>query len=329
MNKRLSLTGLLPIAVVILVCALALAFISAPIWLNLTISGISVGIMIFIMASGLTLIFGLMDVLNFAHAALITLAGYVVFSVYAGLAAWVSSHSLLLNVLVILVASVASMFVTGAVGYVTERIIIRPAYGSHLKQILATTGVLIIIQQLAIAIWGADLVSVPQPAELKKAATYGRIFIENYRLLICVIGLILLIGMVWTIERTRLGLLIRAAVENREAVASLGYEVKYLFIGVFAAGSAMAGLGGSLWAIYQEVIFPEAGLQVMIMVFSVVIIGGLGSVVGCFVASILLGLVMNYVGYLMPGAVFACGLLLLLAVLVWRPHGFYPVVVRR
>lgn len=328
MRKTFAFADVLPIALVLAVCGCALAFINLPIWLNLTIAGISVGLMIFLMASGLTLIFGLMDVLNFAHAALITLAGYVTASVYAALPGWVSSNNLLNNVLIVLAAAAASMVVAGALGYVIERIIVRPVYGSHLKQILATTGVLIIIQQLTIAIWGADLLHVAQPNELKKAVTFGTFFVENYRLLICAVGLALFVTMIWALERSHLGLLIRAAVEDRESVESLGYEVKYLFVGVFAAGSAMAGLGGALWAIYQEVIFPEAGLHVMIMVFSVIIIGGLGSVLGCFVASILLGLIMNYVGFLVPSAVVACGFLLLLFVLVWRPHGFYPVVRR-
>ncbi len=328
MKKKLTLHDLLPIVVVLVTCLVALTMIGFPIWINLTIAGISVGLMIFLMASGLTLIFGLMDVLNFAHAALITLAGYVTASVYAVLTTWVTSSSLPLNILVVLVSAAVAMLVAGLLGTVTERIIIRPVYGSHLKQILATTGVLIIIQQLAIAIWGADLIYVPQPTELKKAITFGRVFVENYRLLICIVGLLLFAAMIWTLERSRLGLLVRAAVEDREAVESLGYEVKYLFVGVFAVGSALAGLGGTLWAIYQEVIFPEAGLQIMIMVFSVIIIGGLGSVLGCFVASILLGLLMNYVGFLVPSAVVACGFVLLLAVLVWRPYGFYPIIRR-
>lgn len=328
MKKKLTLHDLLPIVVVLVTCLVALTMIGFPIWINLTIAGISVGLMIFLMASGLTLIFGLMDVLNFAHAALITLAGYVTASVYAVLTTWVTSSSLPLNILVVLVSAAVAMLVAGLLGTVTERIIIRPVYGSHLKQILTTTGVLIIIQQLAIAIWGADLIYVPQPTELKKAITFGRVFVENYRLLICIVGLLLFAAMIWTLERSRLGLLVRAAVEDREAVESLGYEVKYLFVGVFAVGSALAGLGGTLWAIYQEVIFPEAGLQIMIMVFSVIIIGGLGSVLGCFVASILLGLLMNYVGFLVPSAVVACGFVLLLAVLVWRPYGFYPIIRR-
>ncbi|ODT75659.1 MAG: ABC transporter permease [Pelagibacterium sp. SCN 64-44] len=329
MNTKLKLYDLMPLLVVLAVCLIALSLISFPLWVNLTIAGLSVGIMIFLMASGLTLIFGMMDVLNFAHAALITLAGYITASVYFYLPGWVTSDSLALNILVIAMAALASIIVTGILGFLTERIIIRPVYGSHLKQVLVTTGVLIIIQQLAIAIWGADLVYVPQPGELKKVITFGQIFIENYRLLICLTGLVLFAGMVWLLERTRIGLLVRAAVEDREAVESLGYEAKYLFVGVFAVGSALAGLGGTFWSIYQEVVFPDAGLQIMIMVFSVIIIGGLGSVTGCFVASILLGLLMNYVGFLVPGAVVACGLILLLAVLIWRPHGFYPVVVRR
>lgn len=329
MNSKLKLYNLLPILVVLAVCLGALTLISFPLWVNLTIAGLSVGIMIFLMASGLTLIFGMMDVLNFAHAALITLAGYITASVYGYLDGWVTSDSLLLNILVIVVAAAASIVVTGILGLLTERVIIRPVYGSHLKQVLVTTGVLIIIQQLAIAIWGADLVHVPQPGQLKNVITFGQIFIDNYRVLICVTGLAVFAGMVWLLERTRLGLLVRAAVEDREAVESLGYEAKYLFVGVFAVGSALAGLGGTLWSIYQEVVFPDAGLQIMIMVFSVIIIGGLGSITGCFVASILLGLLMNYVGFLVPGAVVACGLILLLAVLIWRPNGFYPVVVRQ
>ncbi len=119
--------------------------------------------------------------------------------------------------------------------------------------------------------------------------------------------------------------MIRAGVENAEMVESLGYRIQRLFIGVFVAGSALAGLGGVMWAMYQESVNAQMGLQVMVVIFIVVIIGGLGSVGGCFVGALLVGLVANYAGFLAPKLALGSNILLMVLILLWRPRGLYPI----
>jgi branched-chain amino acid transport system permease protein len=127
------------------------------------------------------------------------------------------------------------------------------------------------------------------------------------------------------LNRTRIGLLVRAGVENPEMVESLGYRIRRLFVGVFVAGSGLAGLGGAMWAMYQEQVTPAMGMQVLVVVFIVVIIGGLGSVGGCFVGALLVGLMANYTGFLAPKLALGSNILLMVLVLLWRPRGLYPV----
>ena len=128
----------------------------------------------------------------------------------------------------------------------------------------------------------------------------------------------------FALNRTRIGLLVRAGVENREMVEALGYKVRRLFVGVFVAGTALAASGGVMWALYQELVTVHIGADVMILVFIVVIIGGLGSVGGCFLGALLVGLTANFMGYLAPTLALGSNILLMVAVLLWRPRGLYP-----
>jgi branched-chain amino acid transport system permease protein len=131
--------------------------------------------------------------------------------------------------------------------------------------------------------------------------------------------------MVLVLNRTRIGLLVRAGVENREMVEALGFRIRRLFIGVFVAGTALAAIGGVMWAVYQELVTSAIGGDMTILVFIVVIIGGLGSVTGCFVGAVLVGLVTNYVGFLAPTVSLGSTIALMVLVLLWRPRGLFPV----
>src|SRR4029453_13276745 len=148
--------------------------------------------------------------------------------------------------------------------------------------------------------------------------------IEKYRLVAVVLGLVIFAAMLILLNRTKLGLLIRAGVENKEMVGAMGYRIRRVFVGVFVAGSALAGLGGALWGMYQESVTVAIGAQMMVLIFIVIIIGGLGSVGGCFVGALLVGLVANYVGYLSPKIALGSNILLMVLVLLWRPQGLYP-----
>ena len=128
------------------------------------------------------------------------------------------------------------------------------------------------------------------------------------------------------LRNTKIGLIVRAGVENGEMVEALGYRLSRVFISVFVAGSALAGLGGVMWGLYQEVITAGMGEELMILVFIVVIIGGLGSVEGCFIGALLVGLMQNYVAFLEPKFALVSNIALMVAILMWRPEGMMPVV---
>jgi branched-chain amino acid transport system permease protein len=308
---------LIPLLLVAAVTLGALGLIRTPsTWVTLTVAGLAMGLLIFIMASGLTLVFGLMDVMNFAHGLFIAVGAYVA----------VTAMKLFGGSLAALApALLASMLVAGALGLFFERVIIKPVYGQHLKQILITTGGMIVAEQLIHVLWGPDLLPLPRPEPLRGALLFGDVAIERFRLGAVLLGVLVFAAMALTLNRTKLGLLIRAGVENKEMVEAMGYRVRRLFVGVFVAGSALAGLGGALWGMYQEAVTVNIGAQMMVLIFIVIIIGGLGSVTGCFAGALLVGLVANYVGYLAPKVALGSNILLMVIILLWRPQGLYPV----
>jgi branched-chain amino acid transport system permease protein len=313
----------LPLMLVPALMLIAVPFVSTSTWITLTIAGLAMGMIIFIIASGLTLIFGLMDVFNFAHGIFIALGAFVAVTVLGVLPQWTEADSLGLNLAALGVAATAAMLAAGAAGWLFERLLIRLVYGQHLKQILITMGGMVIGQELIKMVWGAQQMALPLPTTLRGSLLLGDAAIEKYRLLALVVGLAVYAGLVIVLNRTKLGLLIRAGVQDREMVESLGYRIKRLFIGVFVAGSALAGLGGVMWGLYQQNVTPQMGAQVNLVVFMVIIIGGLGSTSGSFLGAILIGLVANYTGFLMPKVALFSNILLMVAILFWRPQGLY------
>ena len=319
----------IPLLLVPLLALAALPLVSnLPTWLTLTVAGLAMGMMIFMMASGLTLVFGLMDVMNFAHAAFISVGAYVATSVLLRFSGWMQEDNFLLNMAAVIPGVLAAMIVAGILGWFFERVIIMPVYGNHLKQILITMGGLIVAEQFIIVIWGPDIIPLQKPATLRGSFLIGDVAIEKYRVLAVAAGVAVFAAMFLLLNRTRIGLLIRAGVEDGEMVESLGYRIRRLFVGVFVAGAGLAGLGGAMWAMYQESVSAAIGGQMMVLIFIVIIIGGMGSVGGCFVGSILVGLLANYVGYLAPKIALGSNILLMVVILLWRPRGLYPVAGR-
>jgi branched-chain amino acid transport system permease protein len=314
-----------PYALLPLLVLATLPVMSFSTWLTLTVAGFAMGMMLFLMAAGLTLIFGLMQVFTFAHGAFITLGAYLAVSVFAALAGWSSATSWALNLAVLAAALVVALLASGAAGYVFERLIIRRVYGAHLRQILITMGGLIIAEQLVVAVWGANPLPLPKPASFQGSIIIAGAAIEKYRLIAVVLGLAVYAGLHLLLNRTRVGLLVRAGVENIEMVEALGYRIRRLFIGVFVTGTALAGIGGVMWALYQELVTRSIGSEMTILIFIILIIGGLGSIGGCFTAAILVGLVTNYVGFLAPKLALGSTILLMMLVLLWRPRGLFPV----
>ncbi|MBR0902998.1 branched-chain amino acid ABC transporter permease [Bradyrhizobium liaoningense] len=320
------------LAPILLPVALALAMIpligSTSSWLTLTVASLAMGMMIFIMASGLTLVFGLMDVLNFGHGAFIAVGAYVATLVLAPFAASIQADSLWVNLAVLAPAALLSMAVSGALGLVVERVLILPVYGQHLKQILMTTGGLIVAEQTLYALWGPQIIPMPLPTSLRGSFILGDVAIAKYRVLAMLIGLAIFIAIQLVLNRSKLGLLIRAGVENREMVEALGYRIRRLFLGVFMTGSALAGLGGVMWALYREQVHASMSDDLTVLIFIVVIIGGLGSIGGCFIGAILVAMVANYGGFLVPKLALVSNILLMVAILMWRPRGLYAVTSR-
>jgi branched-chain amino acid transport system permease protein len=306
---------LLPLALVPALAALAWPLIGSPsTWLTLTVAGLAMGMIVFVIASGLTLVFGLMDVLNFGHGVFIALGAFVATTVFAGLADWTTVDHLGRNLLAVFAAMVVAMALAGAIGWAFERVLVRPVYGQHLKQILITMGGMIIGEELIKVVWGPEQRPLALPEALR-----GSLLID--------------VGsdqaaMLYTLNRTKIGLLVRAGVQDREMVEALGYRIRRLFVGVFVMGSALAGLGGVMWGLFQQNVIPQLGAQVNVLIFIVIIIGGLGSTLGCFVGALLVGLLVNYTGFLAPVVTAFSSIGLMVAVLLWRPQGLYPVANR-
>ena len=224
--KPLALVPVLALAVVPLIG-------STSTWITLTAAGLAMGMIIFIIASGLTLVFGLMDVLNFGHGVFIALGAYVAATVLAGMGGWVTSGNLLLNLLAVVPAMLVAMAVAALVGLAFERFIVRPVYGQHLKQILITMGGMIIGEELIKVIWGPLQIPLPLPEGMRGALHLGEAVVEKFRIVAVIVGVLVFAALAWTLNRTKIGLLIRAGVQNGEMVEALGYRIRRLFIGVF------------------------------------------------------------------------------------------------
>ena len=318
-----------PLALVAALMLLAWPAIgSTSTWVTLTVAGLAMGMIIFIVASGLTLVFGLMDVLNFGHGVFIAIGAYLAVSVFAGLVDWSTVASVARNLVVVAAAMLAGALAAGVVGIGFERLLVRPVYGQHLKQILITMGGMIVGEELIKVIWGPTPIALELPEALRGVFTFGDAAVEKFRLLAAGVGIAIFVALVLVLNRTKLGLLIRAGVQDREMVESLGYPIRRLFVGVFVAGAALAGLGGALWGINQHGVSPQIGASVNVLIFIVIIIGGLGSTTGCFVGALLVGLMANYTGFLAPKVAMFSNIGLMVAILLWRPQGLYPVTNR-
>jgi len=322
-----------PLAIVAVLALAALPLIGSPsTWLTLTVAGLAMGMIVFITASGLTLVFGLMDVLNFGHGVFIALGAFIATTVLGFAADWTSADSLVRNLGAVFAAMLAAMTLAGAVGWAFERVLVRPVYGQHLKQILITMGGMIIGEELIKVVWGPEQRPLPLPEALRGSLLIAlgddQAAIGKYRVLAVAIGALVLVLMLFALNRTKIGLLVRAGVQDREMVESLGYRIRTLFVGVFVVGSALAGLGGVMWGLFQQNVIPQIGAQVNVLIFIVIIIGGLGSTFGCFIGALLVGLVVNYAGFLAPPVVMFSSIGLMVLVLLWRPQGLYPVANR-
>jgi branched-chain amino acid transport system permease protein len=284
-----------------------LQFVLAP----QVINGLSIGVAVVLMALGLTIIFGLLDVINMAHGEFYAIGAYAALVLIGmGLPFW---WALLLTPLLMAV-----------VGYATESALIQRVFHSkdrHTLTLLLTFGIAIILEDLLKIVFGANPLRIEQP--ITGATEMFGLFFPNYRLFLMAVGA-LVIGAVWVVVfRTRLGAMVRAAAFDRHMAASLGVPVGVVYAGTFAFGVALAGLSGVLLApIYS--VFPTMGRDFVLIAFSVVIIGGMGSIKGAVIAGLLLTQVQS-ISSLFISPVWSDPLLfsIMVGVLMWRPHGLF------
>jgi branched-chain amino acid transport system permease protein len=281
----------------------------------LTITGLGLGALYFLIASGLSLIYGLMGVLNFAHGAFLTVGAY---------AMWFTESKLPgISVLPrFLLGALAGLVVGAVFAALVELVLIRPLYKRHVEQVLVTVGLGLATTALVVAIWGNDARTVAAPAWLGKTTTVVGAHIPNDRWILIIAAVVVLIALNAFLKRTRYGLIIRAGVENRAMVTALGIDVRRAFTLVFAIGGVAAALAGVLGNVYFSTVDPARGTSLLIFAFIVVVIGGLGSLRGTAGAAVVVGLVQQYANYYASSGLGDLSVVLLLGlVLLARPGG--------
>lgn len=244
-------------------------------WVVQSLNAVSQGMLLFLLAAGFSVIFGLVKVLNLAHGS------FYLFGAYIGAALFTWSGSFL-------VATIGSMTCVAILAVVMERWLIKPLYGDELRQALLTFGCLFIIGDATLWIWGGNPISIPKPDGFTKSIFLGDIVFPSYRLLVIGIGIAMGGLLWWTQESTRIGALIRASVEDQEMASGMGTNVSVLFALIFAAGGALAGLAGVLGGVIVGA-YPGADLEVLMLAFVVIIIGGIGSLKGAFFGALVVG----------------------------------------
>lgn len=279
----------------------------------LLVTGLGLGALYFLVASGLSLIYGLMGVLNFAHSSFLTLGAFM---------GWEVSRRLSDGSWWTLFAAMIAGAVVGAVfAAATELLLIRPLYLRHFEQVLVTVGLSLATVALFEGIWGTDPIYVTNPKWLDLTTTVLGARIPNSRFFLIACAVLVLLAMVLFLKHTRYGLIIRAGVENRAMVTALGIDVRRAFTLVFAIGGLAAGLGGVLASIYSGYVSAHIGGSLLIFAFIVTVIGGLGSLAGAAIASVLVAVLQQFANYYVGGTGDLAVVLALAAVLLIRPQG--------
>ena len=255
-------------------------------WLIQAFNGVSYGALLFLVGSGLSLIFGVMRIVNLAHGSYFLLGSYVALSVIWTTGSWL---------LAIPIAGVA----VALLGLVMERIFLRPLGFDPLRQVLLTVGFALLFQQAALDIWGGDSLDIIPPAALRQSVVIGGLYLPLYRVFMigiaATIGLILWLG----IEKTRMGVAVRATVDDAEMARGVGIDTSRISMFIFALGALLAGLGGVIGGAFLGV-YPGLDFQILPVAFAVVIIGGMGSLGGAAIGALIVGLADNFGKALFP-----------------------------
>lgn len=281
--------------------------------LLLLITGLGLGALYFLVASGLSLIYGLMGVLNFAHGSFLTLGAFLGWE-FARRMDDGSWGTFLLSILV-------GAIVGATVAALTELLLIRPLYLRHIEQVLVTVGLSLATVALFEGIWGVDPIFIVGPEWLSQTTDVAGALIPNDRFILIGAALLVLLALVLFLKFTRYGLIIRAGVENRAMVTALGIDVRKAFTLVFAIGGAAAGIGGVLASHYFGYVSPLIGGSLLIFAFIVTVIGGLGSLTGAAIASVVVAVLQQFANFYLGGTGDFMVVVLLAVVLLVRPTG--------
>lgn len=275
------------------------------------LNGIQQGLLLFLIASGLTLIFGIMHIINLAHGALYMIGAYLAF--------WLTS--VLGN---FWLAAIAALPIALLLGILLEKFLIQRIYKrNHLDQVLLTFGLILVFNAMQSILWGNDVQAVPIPESLRGAI----VLTENldypiYRLFLSGICIAIAIAMYVILQKTRLGMIVRGGASNREMVQALGINVFWTYTSVFAVGATLAAFAGVLAAPISSV-YPSMGNDVLIICFVVVVIGGIGSIKGAFVGALMVGLASTWGAVLVPHFAGAVVYALMAVTILWKPRGLF------
>jgi len=278
-------------------------------WVIQTLNSLALGGLLFLLSSGFSLIFGLMRIANLTHGALFMLGAYI-------------GVTILKFIPNLWVAALLGGVVVGAFGGLVERFILRRLPGNVLGQVLVTLGISFIIADLCLILWGGDPIPVPTPPALQKPMVIAGVPFPTYRLVVLAIAVVVAIALHFLMERTRLGAMIRAGVDDMQMARAVGIPVSRLFTTVFCLGSALAGAGGILGGPILSA-YPGLDADMLPLALIVVILGGVGSLVGAFVGSFIVGFVYTFGIALAPDLAYVILFLPMIFVIAFRPRGLF------
>ena len=282
---------------------------TAEFWISQAFNGLSYGALLFLLASGLSLIFGVMRIVNLAHGSYFMLGGYVGLSIV-----WRTGSYVL--------ALAGGALALALIGIVMQRVFLSRLPGQTLGQVLMTIGFALIFQDVALLVWGGDPYSIPVPPPLQGVIAVGALRFPRYRIFIVAVAVVVGALLWLALDRTRAGAMIRAAVDDAEMAAGVGIHVPRVSLAVFALGAALAALGGVIGGGFLGV-YPGADFEVLPYAFVVVIVGGLGSLPGAMVGSLLVGLLDNFGKALFPELSYFTLFAPMALILALRPTGLF------
>jgi branched-chain amino acid transport system permease protein len=278
-------------------------------WINQAFNGISYAALLFLLGGGFTLIFGVMKIVNIAHGSFYLVGGYIGYTVV----------SLTGN---FYLAFLVACAVIAVLGMVMERVFLRDVAGQDLRQMLITMGIALFLQDLSLVIWGGNPLNLVVPPYLSKSVNVGNLYFPGLRAFMIGAAALLFVLLWWFQEKTKVGAMVRAAVDNGEMAEGLGINVPLVTLGVFGLGALLAGFGGVVGCAFMG-IYPGLDFELLPYAFVVVIIGGMGSLSGALVGSLIVGLVDNFGKALFPELAYFTLFAPMAIVLAVRPTGLF------